>query len=82
MVGKLGSRLARVEATEQARLQRLTRGPAVLVLFLDSLSAEDRVRFDGEDPAARAEVVERQTGQRPRPGTRLILVVGREDGPG
>ncbi len=82
MVGKLGPRLARVEVTEQARLQRLTRGPAVLVLFLDSLSAEDRVRFDGEDPEARADVVERQTGQRPGPGTRLILVVRREDGPG
>jgi hypothetical protein len=81
MVGKLGSRLARVKATEHARLHHLTRGPAVLVLFLDAIPAEDRVLFDEEDPEARADVVERQTGQRPGPGTRLILVVGREDGP-
>jgi len=81
-VRRLGSRLARVEATEHARQQRVTRGPAFLVLFHDSIPAEDRVRFDGEDPEARADVVERQTGQRPGPGTRLILVVGREDGPG
>ncbi len=81
VVGTLGSRLARVEATGQARLQRITRGPAMLVLVLDALSAEDRVLFDGEDLEARADVVERQTGQRPGPGTRLILIVGREDGP-
>ena len=80
MVGKLGSHLARVKATEHARLHHPTRGPAVLVLFHDSIPAEDRVRFDGENPEARAEVVERKTGQRPGAGTRLILVVGREDG--
>ncbi len=38
--------------------------------------------FDGDDLEARADVVERQTGERPGPGTRLILVVGREDGSG
>jgi hypothetical protein len=53
----------------------------MLVLVLDALSAEDRVRFAGADLEARADVVERRTGQRPGPGTRLILVVGREDGP-
>jgi hypothetical protein len=71
-----------MEATEQARLQRITRGPAMLVLVLDALSAEDRVRFAGADLEGRADLVERQTGERPSPGTRVILVVGPEDGPG
>jgi hypothetical protein len=52
--GTLGSRLARVETTTQVRRQQLTRGPAVLVVFLDSLSAKDRVAFEGEDPGTRA----------------------------
>jgi len=81
VVGTLGSRLARMEATAQARLQRITRGPALLVLFLDAILTGDRILFAGEDPEARADVVERQTGERPGPATRLILIVGREDGP-
>jgi hypothetical protein len=81
MGGTLGSRLARVETTAQARIQQLTRGPTMLVVFLDTLSAEDLVAFEGEHPGARDDVVERRTGQRPGPGTRLIVITTRADGP-
>jgi hypothetical protein len=80
MARALGSRLARVETTAQARLQQLTRGPAILVVFLDTLPAQDRVAFEGEDPGAKDDVVERQTGQRPGLGTRLIVITTRADG--
>jgi hypothetical protein len=81
MGGTLGSRLARGEITVQTRRQQLTRVPTILVVFLDTLSAEDLVAFEGEDPGARADVVERQTRQRPRSGTRLIIITTRADGP-
>ncbi len=81
MGGTLGSRLARVETTAHVRFQQRTRRPAILVVFLDSLSAKDQGAYEGEDPGARDDVVERQTGQRPGPGTRLIVITTRTDGP-
>ena len=78
--GTLGSRLARVETTTQARLQQLMRGPVILVVFPNTLSAEDLVAFEGKDPGARDDVVERQTGQRPGLGTRLIVITTHADG--
>ncbi len=47
VVGELGSCLAWTDATDRAPLQHQTQGPAVLVLVLDALSAEDRGRFQG-----------------------------------
>lgn len=78
---RLRSRLSRVETQERARLDERLAGPAMLFVDLEAMAPGDQVAFDGDDPEAKAEAVERQTGQRPGRGTRLIVFTLHEDGP-
>ncbi len=78
---RLESRLTRVEATEHGRLAALMGGPAMLLLYPDAWPPADVAVFDGEDPATRAAVIERQAGVRPGPVTRIIAIRTRRDGP-
>jgi hypothetical protein len=76
-VRALARRVGRIEA----RRPEPGGGPPLLVVYPDAWSEEDRAAFEGADPAARADAIERQTGTRPGPATRLIVVVTRRDGP-
>lgn len=71
---RLGSRLARVEAKEQGRLAAWVRGPVMVVVYPDVWPPEDRAAFDGEDALARDAAIERQTGVRLGPRTRIIAI--------
>jgi len=80
-VRRLGSRLARMETKERTRLDAHLAGPALLIVDREAMIPADRLAFDGDDPEAKADAVERQTGQRPGRGTRLIVFTLHEDGP-
>ena len=80
-VRRLGSRLARVEATERARIDALHSGPVMLLVYPDAWPPAYLQVFDGKAAGARAEVVARQTGVRPGPATRILAVRVRRNGP-
>jgi hypothetical protein len=71
--------------TRLLRLERRWRpadpSPAFLVVSPGEWPAADRDAFDAGDPAVRDALVERHTGQRPGPYTRLIMLFPRVDGP-
>ena len=73
----LARRVGRIEG----RRPDLGGGPPLLVVFPDDWPAAERAAFDGGDPVARADAVERQTGARPGPATLLIVLRVRPDGP-
>jgi hypothetical protein len=76
-VRALARRVGRIEA----RRPEPEGGPPLLVLFPDDWPEEDRAAFGGTDPAARDDAIERQTGTRPGPATRLLVLLTRRDGP-
>ncbi len=80
MVRRLATRLARVDNHAQARLAGTRTGPAVLVVNLEAMDPDDQAAIDGTDAEAKADAVERQTGQRLGTGTKLILLAMRRDG--
>jgi hypothetical protein len=80
-VRRLGTRLARVEEQERVRLAELRSGPAMLLVYPDDWPSDDLAAFDGGDPVMRADAVARHTGARPGPGTKLIAIRVRSDGP-
>jgi hypothetical protein len=53
----------------------------MLVVDPESWPPEEVASFGGDDPHARAEVMERQAGVRPGPATRIIAIRVRSDGP-
>lgn len=67
----LGRRLAGVAAAEQSRLAA-SAGPALIVVDLAAIGAGDRAAYESSNPVARAEAVERQTGE--RPGTQTVVI--------
>jgi len=81
MGGTLGSRLARVEATEHGRRAAMLGGPALLLVYPESWPPEELAAFDGDDSEERANVIERQAGVRPGPATRIFAIRVRSDGP-
>jgi hypothetical protein len=81
VVRRLGSRLTRIEATARVRIAERLSGPAMLVIDPDDWLPEEVAAFDGDDPHARAEVMERQVGVRPGPATRIIAIHVHQDGP-
>jgi hypothetical protein len=81
MVRRLGSRLARVEATEHARIAERVGGPAMLVVSPDAWPPDDLAAFDGKDAEARDAAIERQTGVRLGPRTRIIAIRVDRTGP-
>jgi hypothetical protein len=54
---------------------------AILVVFPDDWPESDRAAFEGDDIERRNAAIERQTGQRPGPYTRLMVIRQRADGP-
>lgn len=78
---RLDGRVARVEERERGRLAAARSGPAMLLVYPDGWPPEDLAAFDGEDPTARAEAVARHAGARPGPGTRIVAIRVRPDGP-
>ncbi len=74
MVKRLDSRLAQVEAKEQARLAERVGGPAMLLVYPDAWPSEEQAAFEGEDAEAWAAVMERQAGVRPGPRTRILAI--------
>jgi hypothetical protein len=81
MVGRLGLRLSRMEATERARLAVRLGGSTLLVVDPESWPPEALAAFDGDDPHTRAEAIERQADVRPGPITQIIAIRVRSDGP-
>jgi hypothetical protein len=77
VVRALARRVGRIEA----RRPEPGGGPPLLVLFPDDWPDADVAAFDGGDPAARADAVERHAGVRPGPATCLIVLRTRPDGP-
>jgi hypothetical protein len=81
VVRRLGSRLTRIEATERVRITERLGGPAMLVVDPDDWPPAEVAAFEGDDPHARAEVMERQVGIRPGPATQIIAIRICQDGP-
>ncbi len=81
MVRQPGPRLSRGEQQERGRTAVPVGGPELLVVDPESWSPEELAAFDGDDPRARAQAIERQAGIRPGPATRIIAIRVRSDGP-
>jgi hypothetical protein len=76
-VRSLARRVGRIEG----RRAPGSDGPPLLVLFPDGWPAADRAAFEGGDPDARSDSVERNAGARPGPATCLVVFQTRPDGP-
>lgn len=72
----LARRVGRIEARRPVPGD----GPPFLVLYPDDWPDADQAALAGIHRGARADAIERQTGSRPGPATRLNIVVAREDG--
>jgi len=79
----LQRRVVAMEARAQA--QHSERGPAHLIVMPDAWPEEDRRAYDELYDSGQVDawntLLERQTGQRPGPFTRVIALRLRDDGP-
>ena len=81
-MARVRGQVGRLETAARARAAVADPAPGLMVVFPDDWPADDLAAFDGGDDAAWADAVERNTGRRPGPRTRLIALRERPDGPG
>jgi hypothetical protein len=72
-------RLAAIAAVLNQRSE--VAGPGLIFVTPQEWPAADRAAFAGDDPIARADAIERNSGQRPGTRTKVISFWERKDGP-